>query len=75
MRKYLVKNCPANPSETAACYGWCNKEQKRCQDVDACIIKQIVHKCIYQTHIPEVDELKEEILKLLEIGEIYIKTY
>lgn len=58
---YIVKNCPSYFE--GGCYGCDNL----CQNISSCKIKQIVRKCLPQSHIPEVDELKEEILQILQV--------
>ena len=75
--KYIVKNCPALIDSYSYLYG---KEVKNecarvtgmclCKDRTDCPIKQIVEKCLPQSHIPEVDDLKEEILQILQVEEV-----
>ena len=45
MTKYIIKNCPAIPSEIKATYGWCNTIQMKCQYCTDCLLKRIVEKC------------------------------
>lgn len=63
--KYIVKNCPSH-LHYGSCYGWDNL----CQNITDCPIKQIVEKCLPQSHIPEIDDLKEEILQILQVEEV-----
>lgn len=60
--KYIVKNCPAYPIG-------CQSSSGSCAFPD-CPIKQIVEKCLPQSHIPEVDDLKDEILQILQVEEV-----
>lgn len=63
--KYFVKNCPhANRYECLFCVQ--NKD---------CPIKQVVEKCLPQSHIPEVDDLKEQILQILQVEEVEDDTH
>lgn len=73
MTKYIVKNCPA-----CIINGQCAMngehdspfEPVPCKDRTDCPIKQIVEKCLPQSHIPEVDDLKEQILQTLQVQEV-----
>lgn len=76
MTKYIVKNCPSCMKDTA-CFstGTFNKSFQlngfyKCENIADCPIKQIVEKCLPQSHIPEVDDLKEQILQTLQVKEV-----
>lgn len=62
MTNYIIKNCPSYVQ------GSCFTCDNICQNIPSksCKLKQIVEKCIWQSHIPEVDDLKEDILNLLK---------
>ena len=66
MSKYIVKNCPCYELENCNCE---HLEHKYCDDCADCPIKQVVEKCLPQSHIPEVDDLKEQILQTLQVEE------
>ncbi len=63
--KYIVKKCPSYLR------GTCYFGNNLCQNISTCHIKQIVDKYLSQSHIPEVDDLKEELLKILQVEEVY----
>lgn len=71
---YIVKNCPARPSDIKASYGWCQTELMNCRDCRNCIIKQIVDACKWditlaktynQQHVLAT-KILEEILQIEE---------
>ena len=75
--KYIIKNCPTQPSNIKASYGWCNTKQIKCQDCTNCLLKQIVEKCMHEAHgdawqIVRAGDvfLANDILRLLNIQEI-----
>lgn len=72
--KYIVKNCPALIRDDGIVENGCFEKSIAdtdffCADRTDCPIKQIVEKCLLRSHILEVDDLKEEILKILQVAE------
>lgn len=67
MTKYIVKNCSA--FQWSKC-NWEGAKHECCSKNDDCPIKQVVEKCLPQSHIPEVDDLKEQILQTLQVEEV-----
>lgn len=59
--KYIVKNCPNFNSRYECLF---------CEQNKDCPIRQVVEKCLPQSHIPDVDDLKEQILQILQVEEV-----
>lgn len=74
MTKYIVKNCPGLMNDgifNSVCYKKIlDAPNSYCENHTGCPIKQIVEKCLPQSHIPEVDDLKEQILQTLQVEEV-----
>lgn len=80
MKKYIVKNCPAlnlplfEDYEEPAIKNGCMQEETGCEEINNCLIKQIVDLCKYFKNNFVVNQavqmLTDNILNKLQIEEI-----
>lgn len=77
MKKYAIKNCSASVeySNGAGKFIYCSCKDKLCENINDCMIKQIVELCGKEKHTgtnPYADgnyNMAQKILNLLEIEE------
>ena len=78
MQKYIVKNCPAFYNESKCLYDACitpdaynnfdNIEyMDKCEDIDNCLIKQVIEKLTPKALIGGLDETIDEVFEMFEI--------
>jgi hypothetical protein len=78
--KYIVKNCPSCTISPSCCakYHIDNGRAKDCQDIEDCVIKQVIDRCLYYQnkvgrtleHRAGLLESASNILQLFDIEEV-----